>query len=120
MTPENGVFEPSEDGMSRKRRVIRTELGPFDMTPFYQGSVHSQFNPDCEDAIFVAAFPAEDAGTGQIADELFAFNNEVLSAVLGGQLDGADIERVRGAIPQSIAQGVDECLVKCGIQKRRF
>jgi hypothetical protein len=112
MVPENGVLDANG-----KRRVIRTELGPFMMTPFYQGSVHTQFNPDCHNATFIAAFANEDAGTGQIADETFAFSDNLIDAAFGGVFEGADIEKIRKAIPTSIAQGVDECLAKCNIKK---
>ncbi|KAM0431945.1 hypothetical protein ACHAPT_005200 [Fusarium lateritium] len=113
MVPENGVLD--KDG---KRRVIRTELTANMMTPFYQGSVHTQFNPDCEPATFVAAFAAEDFGTGQIADETFALSDDVIAATFGQTIAGEDIDRVRDAIPASIALGVEECLKKCGLQKR--
>lgn len=113
MVPENGVND--KDG---KRRVIRTELKPYMMTPFYQGSVHTQFNPDCGNATFVAAFANEEAGTGQIADETFAFSDDLISAAFGGIFDGAEIDKIRAAIPKSIARGVDECLAKCHIPRR--
>ncbi|KAL8352027.1 hypothetical protein RB601_002382 [Gaeumannomyces tritici] len=112
MVPENGVNDANG-----KQRVIRTELGPFMMTPFYQGSVHTQFNPDCEDAVFVASFPSEDFGTGQIANETFALSDNVIAATFGQSIKGADIDKVRAAIPKSIALGVEECLVKCKIPK---
>ncbi|KAK2032388.1 RmlC-like cupin [Colletotrichum zoysiae] len=115
MTPENGVVEAAD---GKTRRVIRTELGPFQMTPFYQGSIHSQFNPDCEDAVFVASFAAEDFGTGQVADSTFAFSDDLIAATFGQSIAGADIDRVRKAIPASIALGVEECLKKCNIKKR--
>jgi hypothetical protein len=113
MVPENGVLDAEGN-----RRVIRTELGPNMMTPFYVGSVHTQFNPDCEPATFVAAFPAEDFGTGQIADETFALSDDIIAATFGQIIAGENIEAVRAAIPQSIALGVEECLNKCGIHKR--
>ncbi|KAL0944348.1 Spherulin-1A 1 [Colletotrichum truncatum] len=114
MTPENGVFEA--DG--KTRRVIRTEIGPYQMTPFYQGSLHTQFNPDCEPATFVAAFTSEDFGTGQVADSTFALSDDVIAATFGQSIDGEDIEMVRAAIPKSIAKGVDECLKRCEKKKR--
>ncbi|KAM7200055.1 spherulin-1B [Naviculisporaceae sp. PSN 640] len=114
MVPENGVNDA--DG---KRRVIRTEVGPFQMTPFYQGSVHTQFNPDCEPAVFIAAFPSEDFGTGQIADETFALSDDVIAATFGQSIAGADIDKVRNAIPRNVALGVEECLKKCGIPKNK-
>ncbi|KAF7543301.1 hypothetical protein G7Z17_g10849 [Cylindrodendrum hubeiense] len=113
MVPENGVND--KDG---NRRVIRTELGPNMMTPFYQGSVHTQFNPDCYPATFVAAFASEDFGAGQVQDETFALSDDVIAATFGQSIAGEDIDRVRQAIPKSIALGVDECLKKCGIHKR--
>ncbi|PTD05977.1 Spherulin-1A [Fusarium culmorum] len=103
MVPENGVMD--KDG---KRRVIRTELKANMMTPFYQGSP----------ATFVASFAAEDFGTGQIADEVVALSDDVIAATFGQSIAGEDIDKVRAAIPKSIALGVDECLKKCNIQKR--
>ncbi|KAJ4269982.1 hypothetical protein NW762_001655 [Fusarium torreyae] len=113
MVPENGVLD--KDG---NRRVIRTELKANMMTPFYQGSIHTQYNPDCEPASFVASFAAEDFGTGQMADELAAISDDVIAATFGQSIAGEDIDKVRKAIPKSIALGVDECLKKCNIQKR--
>jgi hypothetical protein len=113
MTPENGVL-----GANGKRRVIQTEVKSYQMTPFYQGSVHTQFNPDCTDTIFVASFNAEDFGTGQIADEEFAFSDDILAATFGQSIDGAEIDKIRAAIPASIAEGVEQCLKTCGIAKR--
>ncbi|RGP79442.1 hypothetical protein FLONG3_2403 [Fusarium longipes] len=113
MVPENGVLD--KDG---KRRVIRTELKANMMTPFYQGSVHTQYNPDCEPATFIASFAAEDFGTGQIADEVVALSDDVIAATFGQSIAGEDIDKVRAAIPKSIALGVEECLKKCHIPKR--
>lgn len=114
MTPENGVN--NADGT---RRVIKTTLKPFQMTPFPQGSVHVQFNDNCDETVFVAAFPSEDFGTGQVADELFAAaDDDLVAAVLGQSIDGAQVDKIRKAIPKSIAQGVDSCLKKCNIPKR--
>ncbi|KAF4345358.1 spherulin 1A precursor [Fusarium beomiforme] len=113
MVPENGVLD--KDG---KRRVIRTELKANMMTPFYQGSIHTQFNPDCEPATFIASFATEDFGTGQIADELVSLSDDVIAATFGQSIAGEDIDKVRSAIPKSIALGVDECLKTCGLKKR--
>lgn len=115
MVPENGVVDA--DG---KRRVITNTIEKFQMTPFYQGSIHTQFNPDCEDVVFVASFNSEDFGTGQIADNSFAFSDDVLAAAFGQTIAGEDIETVRKGIPASIALGVEECLKKCKIPKRSF
>lgn len=117
MAPENGVFNIPGDNKSG-RRVIKNTLIVNQMTPFYQGSVHSQYNPNCEPANFVASFNAEDFGTGQVADELFALGDETVAAVFGQAIDGADVDKFRKAIPASVAFGVEECLIKCGIAKK--
>jgi hypothetical protein len=108
MAPENGVL--NAEG---KRRIIKNTLGVNEMTPFYQGSVHAQYNPDCTPAEFVAAFNNEDFGTGQIADELFALDGDVVSAAFGQAIDGSRVEEFKGKIPVSIANGVAECLRTC-------
>lgn len=113
-TPENGVLNANGKG----RRVIQNEVKAYQMTPFYQGSVHTQFNPDCTDAIFVASFNAEDFGAGQLLDEITQFGDDILQAAFGQSVDGADIDRIRKAVPASIAEGVEQCLKTCGIAKR--
>ncbi|KAH8821559.1 RmlC-like cupin domain-containing protein, partial [Xylogone sp. PMI_703] len=112
MLPENGVF--NDNDATKGRRVIKNLLNPFDMTPFYQGSVHTQFNPDCTPTTFVASFNNEDFGTGQVPDELFAFDADVVSAAFGQAIDGADVEKFKSMIPTSIALGVESCLAQCG------
>lgn len=113
MLPENGVLDAN-----KKRRVITNTVNTNQMTPFYLGSVHTQFNPDCTNTTFVAAFNNEDFGAGQIADELFAFSDDVISAAFGQAIAGEDIETFRNAIPVSIARGVEQCLKTCGIAKK--
>ncbi|KKA28890.1 hypothetical protein TD95_004164 [Thielaviopsis punctulata] len=108
MTPENGVVDASG-----ARRVIRNTLNQFDMTPFYQGSVHHQFNPNCTDAVFVAAFPNEDFGTGQVVDEVFSMDNNAIIDTFGQTLNGEDVQKIKAGLPQSIVQGVEVCMQKC-------
>jgi len=119
MLPENGVFVIPGDAKSG-RRVIRNELSQFQMQPFYQGSVHTQFNPTCDDATFVAAFNAEDFGAGQVAEELFAFNTDIVQAAFGEAIDGVEVEKFKNAIPASIAKGVGECLKTCGKKPNKY
>lgn len=116
MVVENGVFRDNDK--AKGRRVITNEVKTNQMTPFYQGSVHAQYNPDCEPANFVASLTSEDAGTGQVVEEIFALSGEVVQAAFGQAVDGAAVEQFKGAIPASIAKGVEACLAKCGIAKR--
>ncbi|KAH7418736.1 RmlC-like cupin domain-containing protein [Cadophora sp. MPI-SDFR-AT-0126] len=117
MVPENGVFNKPSDPTSG-RRVIRNTINQFEMQPFYQGSVHTQFNPSCQPAVFVASFNSEDFGTGQVTDELFTMSPNVITAAFGEAIDGADVDNFKTTIPSSIAKGVEECLIKCGMKKR--
>lgn len=118
MLPENGVFNDPKAGAASGRRVVTNTLREFQMTPFYQGSVHTQFNPDCTPATFVASFNSEDFGAGQVADELFALSSDVVQAAFGEAIDGADVAKFKAAIPATIALGVEQCLKTCGIAKR--
>jgi len=88
------------------------------MTPFYLGSVHTQFNPDCTPATFVAAFNNEDFGAGQVLDEVVSLSTDVVEAAFGQAVDGANVDAFRQYIPVSIANGVESCLQKCGIAKK--
>ncbi|KAF4956714.1 hypothetical protein FSARC_11482 [Fusarium sarcochroum] len=100
-------------------KPIANTMDTFQMTVFPQGAIHQEFNPDCEDAVFVAAFDNADPGVNQIAQNFFALNGEVVEATLGGvqTIDGKDIESFRSHIPANIALGIDACLNKCGIKR---
>lgn len=119
MVPENNVFKTPGVATSG-RRVVTNTIEKNQMTPFYLGSVHTQFNPDCTDATFVAAFNAEDFGAGQVAEELFALSDDVVSASFGQAINGADVEKFEKAIPKTIAFGVKQCLKKCGIKANQY
>jgi oxalate decarboxylase/phosphoglucose isomerase-like protein (cupin superfamily) len=116
MLPENGVFVDPKVGAASGRRVITNTVSTNQMTPFYQGSIHTQFNPDCTPVTFVASFNSEDFGAGQVADELFAMTPDVVQAAFGQAINGADVDKFRAAIPATIALGVEQCLKTCGIK----
>ncbi|OAA70732.1 spherulin-1B precursor [Akanthomyces lecanii RCEF 1005] len=100
-------------------KPVANTLSTFQMAVFPQGAIHQEFNPDCTDAVFVAAFPDADAGVSQVAQNFFSLRPDVVSSTLGGvqTLNGKDIETFRHAIPDNIALGIDACLNKCGIQR---
>ncbi|KAM0352551.1 hypothetical protein ACHAPU_002221 [Fusarium lateritium] len=102
-----------------KPRVIRNELTAGQATIFYQGTLHYQVNADCEPAGALAAFSGEDAGVLGIAPALFSADKDALLRSFGEAIDGEDIDKVRGAIPVGVSIKVDECLAKCGKQKRQ-
>ncbi|KAJ5151466.1 spherulin [Penicillium canariense] len=114
MVPEGSVLDSEGN-----QRIIRAELGPGMMTIFPAGSFHTQVNPDCEPANFTAAFTSEDFGFSLVADQTFSFSDDVIAATFGQTIAGEDIDKVRDAIPGTIAIKVEECLSKCGKQKRQ-
>ena len=90
------------------------------MTVFPQGALHTEFNPDCTPAVFVAAFPDEDPGVQQAVQTFFGLEDEIIKAALGGDgsVNGEDLDTFKGLIPANVALGVESCLQKCGISKR--
>ena len=101
-------------------RHLNHTLNQYEMTVFPQGAVHTEFNPDCTDAVFVASFPSEDPGVGQIAQEFYGLEDQIVKGSTGGELsvNGANIDAFRTLVPANVAKGVDACLAKCGIAKR--
>lgn len=108
----------AENGAS----LITNTLDQYQMTVFPQGAVHTEFNPDCDNAVFVAGFASEDPGVQQSAQTLFGLQESVVSAVLGLQgtdtINGEDIETFKDMLPPNVALGVESCLQKCGIPKK--
>ncbi|GIK01976.1 hypothetical protein Aspvir_006019 [Aspergillus viridinutans] len=92
------------------QRVIRAELGPGIVTIFPAGSFHTQVNPDCEPANFTAAFTSDEFAVGLVAAQTFSLSDDVIAATFGQTIAGEDIEKVRQAIPVTMAIKVEECL----------
>jgi len=100
-------------------RAISGTLEKFQMTVFAMGATHTEFNPDCDDAVFVAGFASEDPDVEQLAQTLFSLDPKLVQADLGVQtINGEDIEEFRDRLPANVALGVESCLRKCGISKR--
>src|SRR5436190_21854387 len=89
----------------------------YSATVYPQGSIHYQFNPECEQAVFVGGFNNEDPGSSQIAQNFFALDPSIINATLGfpSSIDGKDIGKWAALIPRSVALGLDSCLKKCNI-----
>ncbi|KAE9378299.1 RmlC-like cupin [Stipitochalara longipes BDJ] len=102
-------------------RKIRNEHQPYSMTVFPQGALHLEFNPGCDEAIFVAVFNSEDPGLNTPAESLFMLDDDLVGLALGLEfLPGADIDKFRHLVPASLAQGVESCLSRCGISKNEL
>ncbi|KAI9040279.1 germin family protein [Aspergillus affinis] len=101
-----------------KQRTIRVELEPGMVTVYPAGSFHAQINPDCEPANFTAAFNSEEFAVGLVAKQTFLFSDDAIARTFGQSIAGEDIEKVRDAIPTDMALKVEQCLKKCGKEKR--
>ncbi|KAG9206621.1 hypothetical protein G6514_003458 [Epicoccum nigrum] len=106
---ENGLVSANQDP------EIAGFLNKLEGTVFPQGSIHFQFNDNCDDAIFVATLNSEDPGTSQIAQNFFALNAEVVNATLGfpREINGQNIQEFRKYIPANLAQDMEVCLKRC-------
>jgi hypothetical protein len=99
--------------------AISNTLNTFQATIFPQGAIHTEFNPNCEPATFVAGFGNQDPGVLQSAQSFFGLEDDIVQAALGlDTINGQDIDHFRGMIPANVAKGVEACLAKCGIKKR--
>ena len=100
--------------------LIKNKLSKYQMTVFPQGAIHTEWNPECDNATFVAGFASEDPGVQQSAQRLFDMDDDLLQATFANDFtyDGRDIDQFRGLIPKNVANGVEECLKKCNLQKR--
>jgi hypothetical protein len=106
---ENNLVQPMENP------EIAGYLNKFQGTVFPQGSIHFQFNNNCDEAVFVATLNSDDPGTSQVAQNFFALNAGVVNATLGfpSSINGSNIEQFRKYIPANLASGMDACMAKC-------
>ena len=95
-------------------------LSKYQATVFPQGSIHTEFNPSCEPAVFVAGFNSVDPGVSQISQNFFRLRPDIVEATLGDiqTFNGQDIDSFRHMIPDNVVLGIEQCLQTCDIQKR--
>ncbi|KAL8943059.1 MAG: hypothetical protein Q9211_001142, partial [Gyalolechia sp. 1 TL-2023] len=98
-------------------RTVHNTLRTYQMTVFPQGALHAEFNPNCEEAIFVAGFASEDPGVQQAAQSFFGFDSDMVQAALGNDFtsQGKDLDKFKSLLPANVALGVKSCLEKCRI-----
>jgi cupin len=103
------------------RSIVNT-LDEFEMTVFPQGAVHTEWNPTCEESIFVAGFASEDPGVQQSAQTFFGLQDNVIDATLGvdpnATFNGEDLDSFKHMIPDNVAQSIELCLKSCSIKKK--
>jgi hypothetical protein len=97
----------------------RTNLTLFQGTVFPQGSIHWQQNLDCYPAVAIAGLNSEDPGASSIAQNfLINTSGDIVDASLGfpKQIDQNNFADFKKAIPVTLAQGVEECLIRCNLK----
>ena len=109
---ENGFHPTTAGGLTTQ---VAAELSTFQATVFPQGSIHFQFNPTCEEAIFVAALSSSDPGTSQVAQNFFFQDERIVDITLGQpeELNGKDIADFRKNLPANLVQAMDSCIATC-------
>jgi len=112
---ENGFVDPDGKEGRALASEVQYSVGPFEGTLFPQGSIHYQFNDNCDSATFVATLNSEDPGTSQVAQNLFFLDDKIVDIVLGDniQIDGSNIAEFRDSLPANLVQAVDSCLSRC-------
>ncbi|XXG99012.1 hypothetical protein Hte_005345 [Hypoxylon texense] len=115
MVVENGVV--GADG--KAARDVTNVLEELQATPYFEGALHTQYNPDCSNATFVAPLSSEDPGANTMAQAYFALADDTIRAAAGNHVSGADVDKFRGIISTSVALGVEQCLQKCNIPKSK-
>ncbi|KKY24797.1 putative spherulin-1b precursor [Phaeomoniella chlamydospora] len=102
-----------ENGLTTE---FNTTLNQYEGTVFPKGSVHFQFNPNCEPAVFVAGLNNEDPGATQIAQTIFEIEEDVVEATFGFQEPiraGSELEKFKANIPSNVALGIQQCIQSC-------
>jgi len=116
---------PSQKGMltgfvmeNAQNTEFNTTLSQFQGTVFPQGSIHWQQNLDCTPAVGVAGLNSEDPGASSIAQNfLKQVNPAIVDAALGfpAQIDANNFAQFKSQIPAPLANGIQECLLRCNI-----
>lgn len=104
-----------ENGLATE---FNTTLTQFQGTVFPQGSIHFQQNLDCKPAVAIAGLNSEDPGASSIAQNFIVnLDPNVVDATLGfpKQIDADNFAEFKKHIPITLANGVEECLIRCHI-----
>lgn len=113
---ENGLFrDAAKEQLNALAFPFNTTLNQFEATIFPQGSIHFQFNPTCERAIFTAALNSADPGTSQVAQNFFTLDEKIVDITLGAKntVNPDNIDQFRANLPANLVRAVDTCKATC-------
>jgi hypothetical protein len=76
------------------------------------GSIHYEFNDNCEPAIFISGLSCDDPGLSHVVQNIFGLDPNVVVADLGYAtfLDQKNIAQFEKTIPPAFALGTKSCL----------
>lgn len=114
---ENNFFKDAAAKIDALAFPFNTTLKQFEATIFPQGSIHFQFNPTCDRAIFSAALNSADPGTSQIAQNFFTLDDQIVNITLGAtnSINPSDVDMFRANLPPNLVRAVDSCKATCGM-----
>lgn len=112
---ENGLFKDAAKAINALAFPFNTTLNQFEATIFPQGSIHFQFNPTCERAIFSAVLNSADPGTSQIAQNFFTLPDDIVDITLGNKnkIDPSNVDQFRANLPANLVSAMDSCKARC-------
>ncbi|CAD6575131.1 MAG: hypothetical protein TREMPRED_001316 [Tremellales sp. Tagirdzhanova-0007] len=96
---------------------FRVNISQYQGASFPRGATHFEMNPNCEPAVFVAAFSNDDPGLSSIANNFFRIDADIINSTLGfpREISGENIAQFATSIPTPFVVAVTECLDCCGI-----
>ena len=114
---ENGLFKDAAKEINALAFPFNTTLNQFEATIFPQGSIHFQFNPTCERAIFTAALNSADPGTSQVAQNFFTLPDDIVKITLGGKnrIDPSNVDQFRANLPANLVSAMDSCKARSNL-----
>ncbi|QIW96771.1 hypothetical protein AMS68_002289 [Peltaster fructicola] len=103
---EDGLTDPFNATIGLYQAVIRP-----------MGSIHWEFNDNCQAAVFVTALSNEDPGVSRTAQNFFVNPIDLVEGAMGypAFLDNQTTEGIYRTLPRAFALGAKECLKRCGV-----
>ncbi|PGH19557.1 hypothetical protein AJ80_03893 [Polytolypa hystricis UAMH7299] len=98
-------------------KFIDLTLNPLEGVVFPQGSIHFQFNDNCDPTMLFVGLSSEDPGTSFAVKNVFALGNPAASAALGlpDKINDQNLEAFTDSLPTGIILGAKECAKRCKI-----
>lgn len=113
---EMSSYSPQKSS-TRVSSPVFTTIGMYQGVIRPQGSIHHEFNGNCELAVFVAAASSEGPGVSHISQNLFVEDPGLIEAGLGypGFLNNVNVTEFYGSLPAAFAHGAKACYQRFGL-----